>query len=103
MDTSGTTKINMSGKIDEIKLCMPETYRSIQTKAAEVGNLAYELVRRGLRGEVKCFYAFEAGRVVGTPFDVVDVNRDIAQLMVQFGAVHVCIWAEPKAVAHGAH
>lgn len=98
MDTTQTPKMDVSSKIDEIKRSMPETYRSIQTKAAELGNVAYELVRRGLRGEVNCFYAFEAGRVVGTPFEVSDISRDIAQLMVQFGAVHVCIWAERPAV-----
>ena len=86
-------KIDVQAKIEEIKGAMPETYASIQAKAKEIGNEAYVLVRKGLRGEANCFYAFEKGRVVGTPFNLVEVTRDIAQYMVTFGCAHVCIWA----------
>lgn len=80
-------------QIASIKANMPETYKSIQSKAAEIGKPAFALVRRGLRGEANCFYAFERGHVVGTPFSLVEVTRDIAQLMVTFGCSHVCIWS----------
>ena len=90
-------------KIDEIKQYMPETYKSIQVKAREVGNEAYRLVRRGLGGEVNCFYAFEGGRVVGTPFNLVEVQRDIAQYMVTFGCTHVCIFAMLSKDHNGAY
>lgn len=103
MDTSGTAKKDVAPMIAIIKGHMPETYQAIQAKAAEVGDVAYELVRRGLRGEANCFYAFEAGRIMGTPFDVADISRDIAQLMVQFSPVRVCIWAQPTKVSDGAH
>lgn len=92
MDTR-LQKIDVQAKIEEIKGAMPETYASIQAKAKEIGNEAYVLVRKGLRGEANCFYAFEKGRVVGTPFNLVEVQRDIAQYMVTLGCAHVCIWA----------
>lgn len=92
-------------QIANIKANMPETYKSIQAKARPVkdsaGKVAYEnpeafsLVRRGLRGEPNCFYAFERGHVVGTPFNLVEITRDIAQYMVTFGVTHACIWAAP--------
>jgi hypothetical protein len=93
MDTR-SQKIDVQAQIEDIKRFMPETYASIQTKAKEIGNEAYVLVRKGLRGEANCFYAFERGRVVGTPFNLVEVTRDIAQYMVTFGCAHVCIWAQ---------
>jgi len=106
MDTR-TAKVDVPAKIAEIKQHMPETYASIQAKAGVIGNEAYVLVRRGLRGEPNCFYAFEAGRVVGTPFSLADVLRDVAQYMVTFGVSHVCVWAEAtvqaKEAANGAH
>ena len=89
----------MSTAIDQqianIKAHMPETYKSIQAKATEIGKPAFALVRRGLRGEANCFYAFERGHVVGTPFSLGEVTRDIAQYMVTFGVSHCCIWAPP--------
>ena len=103
MDTSGTAKIDVSDKVDEIKRYMPETYKSIQAKAEKIGNLAYEMVRRGLRGEVNCFYAFEHARVVGTPFVMPDITADLALLMVEFGCAHVCMFGAAKGVADGAH
>lgn len=81
-------------QIADIKAHMPETYKSIQAKAKAIGKPAFALVRRGLRGEANCFYAFEHGRVVGTPFTLTEVARDVAQYMVTFGVSHVCVWAE---------
>lgn len=66
MDTR-TAKEDVNAKIEEIKQFMPETYKAIRAKSVEIGNVAFELVRKGLRGEANCFYAFEGGRVVGTP------------------------------------
>lgn len=85
-------------QIADIKAHMPETYKSIQAKAAVIGKPAFALVRRGLRGEANCFYAFERGHVVGTPFTLVEVARDIAQYMVTFGIDHLCVWQDPSAV-----
>jgi hypothetical protein len=80
-------------QIADIKAHMPETYKAIHAKAAVIGKLAFALVRRGLRGEANCFYAFERGHVVGTPFSLVEVTGDIAQYMVTFGVSHAVVWA----------
>jgi len=80
-------------QIADIKGHMPEVYKSIQAKAADIGKPAYALVRRGLRGEPNCFYAFERGRVVGTPFNQGDVMPETAKYMVQFGCSHIVVWA----------
>jgi len=82
-----------------IKTAMPEVYASIQAKAAEIGQGAYGLVRRGLRGEARCFWAMERGHVVGTPFAGHPVQDAVARNMVQFGCAHVCIWGEAPAGA----
>jgi len=106
MDTR-TATIDVTAKIAEIKQFMPETYASIKAKSQAIGNDAFFLVRQGLRGEPNCFYAFEGGRVVGTPFTLAEVARDVAQYMVTFGRVHVCIWADlrnqPRGGTNGTH
>lgn len=95
MDTKAA-KVDVTGKIEEIKQHMPETYKAIKVKSTEIGNLAFELVRRGLRGEVNCFYAFEGGRVVGTPFAAGPLPDQVARLMVEFGCAFVCIFNAPE-------
>lgn len=91
MDTR-TAKVDVSAQIEDIKRFMPETYAAIKDRAYTVGNEAFVQVRKGLRGEPNCFYAFERGRVVGTPFNVTDVMDVVAGNMVRFGCAHVCIW-----------
>ena len=77
----------VEAKIAEIKANMPEVYKAIQERAALPGcKGVYALVRRGLAGEPNCFYAFERGRVVGTPFNRQDLTAPVALGMVQFGA-----------------
>lgn len=87
-----------------IRSRMPNVYAAVQAKAAEIGPAAYALVRRGLRGQARCFWAVEAGHVVGTPFDGHPVQAEVARAMVQFGCAHVCVWGEPTTggQAHGA-
>lgn len=95
MDTQ-TTAMDVSDKINEIKQHMPGVYASIQRKAAHIGDDAYKLVRRGLRGEPRCFYAMEGGRVVGTPFDIAHPDMVVASIaLLEFGSADVCIWPEP--------
>jgi len=91
--------------IARIKASMPETYKSIQAKAQQVGKVAFALVRAGLRGKENAFWACERGHVVGTPFADHEIERDIAQLMVQFGSTFVCIWGKEAVggAADGAH
>lgn len=109
MDTTpAPTAEDVERGIAYIKAHMPETYKSIRAKAAEIGNLAYSLVRRSLAGEVNCFYAFERGHVIGQPVTAADIDAEVARLMVRFGSTHVCIWGpgvvQPTAeVIDGAH
>lgn len=99
-----------SGKVDpaveqvaQIKAHMPSVYGSIQAKSKEIGVEAFALVRRGARGESDCFYAFEGGRVVGTPFCQA-VMADVAVAMVEFGVAYLCIWPTRDGEGtHGAH
>lgn len=76
-----------------IKTRMPNVYATIQDKAQHMGNEAFALVRRGLAGQAGCFYAFEAGHVVGTPFGRSDPRMEqVAQFLVRFGCAHVCMF-----------
>lgn len=74
-----------------IKGRLPLTYAAIQSRAQQHGQGAFALVRRSLRGEPNCFYALEAGHVVGTPFNQV-LTPDVAALMVQFETGFVVMW-----------
>lgn len=93
MDTEKQQELIASG-IAEIKAHMPEIYAAIQAKSVEIGKPAFALVRRGLKGEANAFYAFERGRVVGTPFvgPHEGLMADVAMTMVQFGVKHVAMW-----------
>jgi hypothetical protein len=95
MDTIDT-KENIELQIAEIKARMPETYNAILAKAAEIGNSAFSLVRRGLRGEPNCFYAMENGHVKGAPFNQGDIMPEIARYMVQFGCTFIVVWQSER-------
>lgn len=102
MDTGTASKgetVSIEDQIALIKARMPAVYGAIQSKAGEIGKQAFGLVRRGLKGEANCFYAFEKGHTVGTPFSHGAMPPEVAQMMVQFGCAFVCIWAAPGAVA----
>lgn len=94
MDTQTTARADVSGKIAEIREHMPAVYSAIQRKARDAGNVAYEWVRKGLRGEPGCFWAIEGGRVVGTPFYGHPVMDAVARGIVEFGCAYVCIWPD---------
>lgn len=78
--------------IDTIKRHMPAVLAEVRSKAAMIGSDAYKLVRRGARGEPGCFYACEAGRVVGTPFADLEVPTSVAQLVAHFGMSMLVAW-----------
>jgi hypothetical protein len=102
MDT-GTAAVNVEQHLADIKAFMPEVYKAIQARAKSVPGTFRE-VRAALRGEPNLFYAFERGRVVGTPFNETDIMADVASFMVQFECAHVCIWSKPKEGAlNGTH
>lgn len=76
-----------------IKTCMPNVYALIQAKAADMGDVAYNLVRRGLAGEAGCFYAIEGGYVVGTPYRCGDQRmQQVGEFIATFGSAYVCVW-----------
>jgi len=78
-----------------IKQHMPHVLACIEDRAQHIGNEAYALVRRGLRGEPGCFYAMEAGHVVGAPFGRDHPGmQEAARFLVLYGCAHVCIWHE---------
>lgn len=90
--------MNVEQETELIKTKMPETYKAIQAKAAEIGRQAFALVRRGLSGEPDCFYTMESGYVMGTPFagknlDGTSIMDEIARYMVQFGCSHIVVFA----------
>jgi hypothetical protein len=76
-----------------IKTKMPETYNYIQERAKQHPKGTFGLVKRGVLGEPGCFYAFERGHVVGTPFNGHQIQADVAVNMVRFGCAYVCIFA----------
>jgi hypothetical protein len=106
MDTAQTpgkdAKAKVAADIERIRCHMPHTYKAIQAKAAEIGPMAYGLVKKACAGAPDAFYAMEAGHVVGTPFARSDIGAEVAKLMVTFGVDHVVIWANAE-VSHGAH
>ncbi len=91
-----TEKLDVTDKIEMIKQRMPETYAYILSKVKTMGNTAYKQVYRGLRGEPDCFYAFEGGRVVGTPFALSDIQAEVGKHLVMWGSAFVCILAAPE-------
>ena len=110
MDTSEkqTAVVNVKALTETIRRHMPMVYSMISERAAAIGNQAYADVRAGLRGEPSRFYAFEGGRVVGTPFQRPDVTDAVAGSMVRFGVAACVLWPElsadaciPKGAGHG--
>ncbi|MNU94325.1 hypothetical protein D3C71_843030 [compost metagenome] len=91
--TQDGMKALVDQRLQVIKSSMPHVRQSIEDKVAQIGPEAYALVRRGLRGEPGCFYALEAGHVVGTPFGRSDPRmQQLAQFLVRFGCAYVCIF-----------
>lgn len=117
MDTSKTpmkSAEEVEAVIATIKAHMPQTYQAIKDKSATLGKAAFALVRAGIKGQPNCFFAFEAGHVVGTPYNLPDVQPLIAMGMVTLGTGHWVIWPDYHAqqlvrqqveggAAHGTH
>lgn len=100
------TAADVQRGLHTIKTAMPNVYEAIKAEAGAIGQGVYALVRRGLRGEPMCFWAMEAGHVVGTPFNGSAAQDLVASNMVQFGCAHVCMFGDLPAaeggVRHGA-
>lgn len=104
VDGTKPNRQDIDRQAQAIKQTMPHTYLAIQRKAGEMGRSAFGLVRRGLGGEPNCFWAMEAGHVAGTPFAAGHpINAAVAEVMVNFGARSVVIWAEQAEQPQGQH
>ncbi|WOI43770.1 hypothetical protein [Acidovorax sp. BLS4] len=91
--TESAVKELVAQRLEVIRRCMPNTLACIEDRVAAIGTKAYALVRQGLRGEPGCFYAIEAGHVVGCPAGMdVQTLEEAGRFMVIFGSAHVCIW-----------
>lgn len=93
MDTRVKEQSDIDARLDEIKRHMPMTYAAIKDKAAVIGPTAFRHVRQGVAGQPNRFYAVEAGRVVGTPFDLPGVTDEVARIVLQFGVSFLIMWA----------
>ncbi len=91
MDTRTISENQVQQHIAEIKAHMPETYKTIQAQANEMGRHVFAMVRAGLRGEPNRFWAVERGWVKGCPFNMPEITPDVAWSMVAWGSSHVCI------------
>lgn len=96
-------------RLEIMKKHMPLTMKNIEDRVQHYGPDARALVRRGLRGEHGCFFAIEAGHVMGTPMGMDRATlHELGNFMVIYGCAHVCIWPErvwskPAGGADGAH
>lgn len=97
MDTETLSEVD--AKLALIKSGMPQTYDYIQRAAAKHGKQVYAIVRRALGGEANCFYAFEAGHVVGTMFTDPEDARYLAMGVIQFGSSSVVLMGGGCAVS----
>lgn len=95
MDTKTPIEVKAAEQQATIKASMPDVYKAVllAERSPHVGAAVWAWVGRGLRGEPDCFYAMEAGYVVGTPFAREGaVSMEAARDMVRFGLTHVAIF-----------
>lgn len=91
MDTLDTSKnqagqqlVNVDDQLALIRREMPVTYAAIKAWAGLVGNKAYEMVKRGLRGEYRCFFAIEGSHRLGVDWSCPD-DAEAAVYHCRFG------------------
>jgi hypothetical protein len=71
-----------------LKEMMPMVAELVRRQRLEHGDAwVTEMVNRGMRGEAGCFYAFERGRVVGTPFHPAFYMEELAKTTASIGGV----------------
>ena len=88
LDTLETDKgqqlVSVEDQLALIKRDMPVTYAAIKAWAGRVGGQAYEMVRRGLRGEYRCFFSLEGGHRLGVDWSCPD-DAELAEYHCRYG------------------
>ena len=100
MDTFKTpeqTKAKVAADIKRIQQHMPGVYKAIKDNATEIGDRAYLYVKQACAGKPNTFYAMENGHIVGTRFELPEIDRDIAWAMCAFGIDFMVVWPEETA------
>lgn len=92
----------MDKKGPSLKELMPKVASMVAERRRDWGDAhVTDAVNRGMKGEANCFYAFEAGRIVGTPF-VGDVNFDhLAKVSAMLQGSAFMVMREPKPAQAG--
>lgn len=76
---------------------MPKVWEQIGKLKQEFGSAHVgDCIARGMAGEPDCFYAFEAGHVVGTPFTA---DRRLAEWIIAaaaMGSRFGCVMRPPE-------
>ena len=80
--------VDVDAQLALIKAQMPLTYEAIRAWSKQIGKKATEQVRRGLQGEYRCFWAYEAGNVLGEIWHP-DFSTESAVRVERFGVTHV--------------
>ncbi len=97
MDTSKTPeqiKAKVAADIKRIQQHMPGVYQAIKDKAQVIGDSAYLYVKQACAGKPNTFYAMENGHIVGTRFNIPDLDREVAWAMCAFGVDFMVVWPE---------
>lgn len=76
---------------------MPEVWKKIGEYRRQFGAAhVSDCIKRGMSGEPDCFYAFEAGHVVGTPFKADPPLADYVKLSAALGGKFAVVIRLPE-------
>lgn len=82
---------------------MPEVWKKIVEYRQQYGDAhVTDCIKRGMSGEPDCFYAFEDGHVVGTPFKADRVLVDYLALAAVLGGKFAVAIRRPAGSANAA-
>lgn len=83
---------------------MPNVARLVDEQRSVMGQKHVdECIRAAIGGKPDLFYAFEAGHVLGTPFERDTVVSDAVRICVTLGGSYAMVIAKPKDVPRGTH
>lgn len=85
-----------------MKELMPKVAEMVAERRRDWGDAhVTDAVTRGMRGERNCFYAFENGRIVGTPFDHRFDLDAIAKMGAMLEGAAFMVMRQPEGVRDG--